>query len=191
MACSVLARVRFVAPVVILYASLVSTSARSIEGQTAPHCRDSILGVPESRQKQVLEFQQRIEAGPFYRELVRQLGKPDSCNSATDESRIRLSYAFHNNARLDAQIDPSIEFSEQRMTLRSLTEKNAMALLHKGEKDAFGNEGCGIRWDRAKRQPREPAGSKQIVYQGKVCNCQARTLYENDLIVALVLSSTC
>jgi len=171
--------------------AFVSTPASSIEGQTSPGCRDSMLGVPASRQKQVLEFQQRVEAGPFYRELVRQLGMPESCESETNEDRIKLSYAFHNNARLEARIDPSIEFSEQRMQLRNLTDKIAVALLQEGEKDAFGKEGCGIKWDRPKRQSGERAGSQEIGYHGDTCNCKARVIYENHSIIALVLTSTC
>jgi hypothetical protein len=171
--------------------AFVSTPASNIEAQTSPGCRDSMLGVPASRQKQVREFRQRVEAGPFYRELVRRLGTPESCASENNEDRIKLSYAFHNNARLEARIDPGIEFSEQRMTLRNLTHKNAIALLQEGEKDSFGKEGCGIEWDRPKKQSGEQAGSQEVVYQGNTCNCKGHVIYENHLIIALVLTSSC
>jgi len=148
--------------------------------------------VPASRQKQVREFQQRVEAGPFYKELLRRLGKPKGCDVKLDGENIALSYVFQHNARLDARVDPSIEYSEQQAQFRGLNGKEALALLKESEKDSFGRDGCGIDWDHPEEElPEESSGSRATVFRGSACNCQARVAYQGNSVVALVLSSAC
>jgi hypothetical protein len=147
--------------------------------------------MPVSSQKQVREFQQRVEAGPFYKKVLQQLGGPQSCNAKLDGDNIRLWYVFRDDARLEAQISSTLESSEQRASFRGLSAKEALALLKKGELDSFGRDGCGIDWNRPEDQAMGgPPGSRATVFRGDACNCQARIVYQGAS-VALVLRSAC
>ena len=73
-----------------------------------------------------------------------------------------------------------------------MTPQSALALLKSAEKELYGAEGCGIRWNSPKREPDDQhPGSSQVVYKGKTCNCQARVVYENNVIVAVLIRSAC
>jgi hypothetical protein len=156
-------------------------------------CSSPDLGsMPGASQKQVRDLEKRVEAGPFYKRMVQLLGKAQSCNVKQDGDSIALSYAFRNDARLDAQANSTIESSLQRAEFRGLNREKALALLKKGESDSYGKDGCGIDWNKPEDQSMEdPPGSRAMVFRGDSCNCQARIVYQGDSVVALVLSSAC
>ncbi len=177
-----------------LLLGLLSLSSHASWSQSQPSlCSPpGVAGMPASSQKQVREFQQRVEAGPFYKKVLQQLGGPQSCNVKLDGDNIRLWYVFRDDARLDAQISSTIESSEQRASFRGLSGKEALALLKKGELDSFGRDGCGIDWNRPEDQAMGgPPGSRATVFRGDACNCQARIVYQGTSVVALVLRSAC
>ena len=186
MACAVLARVRFVTAALVFVASSLAQS----KGSQCP--ADLSAGAPADKKNQVRAFQQVLTAGPFYKELSRRAGKPRACDVALDERGIRLSYSFRGNASLVSQVSAGSESTDQRMQVPSITAKAAMALLKRAEKDAFGQDGCGIAWDHAAEELRgKTAGSREVVYRGDACNCQARLVYAGKSIVALVVRSAC
>ncbi len=149
-------------------------------------------GAPPARQKQVREFQQRVEAGPFYKELLLRLGEPKRCEAKLSGTNITLSYAFRDGAHLDASISPDIEYSAQHAQFRGLDAERALALLKQSERDSFGQDGCGIDWHRQESQSKEEhSTSRAVVYRGSSCNCQARILYSGNAVVGLALSSSC
>src|SRR5438128_7573149 len=105
----------------------ISGSARSME---SPGCSpDSWTGEPAFHQKEVYEFRQQVESGPFYKELVAQLGKPLACKTTVKDGRISFSYSFRKHGHLEACITQSIEVTEQRVQLQSISQKRAIALL--------------------------------------------------------------
>jgi hypothetical protein len=145
-----------------------------------------------SSQKQVRELQRRVEGGPFYKKMLQQLGDPQSCKAKLDGDNIWLSYAFRDDARLDARINSTIESSEQRAAFRGLSRKEALALLKKGESNSFSRDGCGIDWNRPEdRAMADLPGSRETEFRGDSCNCQARVVYQGNVVVALVLRSAC
>lgn len=166
-----------------------SSWAQSQSSQCSP---GDLANLPASRQHQVRELEQRVEAGPFYRKMLRQLGKPNRCDTKLDGENIALSYVFRDDAHLDARVNSSIEYSEQRAEFLGLSREKALALLKKGALDSFGREGCGIDWNQPQEQTAgDTAGSRATVFRGDSCNCQARIVYRGDSVVALVLSSAC
>jgi len=124
--------------------------------------------------------------------MLRRLGKPQGCSVKLDGDNTALQYVFRRNGRLDAKMNPTIEYSEQRAEFGGLSSEEALVLLKKGELDLFGREGCGIDWKQPEDQSTEnPPGSHATVFRGDSCNCQARIVYQGNSVVALVLSSAC
>jgi hypothetical protein len=196
MACPVLGSARFWAAAVLLMLASFGIQVCGAQGQAtqvAAQCSLPDAGnVPESSQKLVREFQQRVEAGPFYVELMRRLGKPKSCSLKLDGDAIALSYVFRHNAHLSTRTNPTIEYSQQRAELRGLSREEAIALLKKAETDSYGRDGCGINWTHSEDEATDdPPKSHATVFRGDSCNCQARIIYAGTSVVALVLSSSC
>ncbi len=189
MACSVLAAIRlFKMPLVMVAASLAASA--SGDGQQTCDFR-SPAGVPEAAKKEIREYEQGLQQGPFYRELARRFGKPLSCSIEFDGRQANFSYVFAGG-RLTARINPAIEFSEQRLDCPPMETKDALRLLKAAEKDAFTPDGCGIRWNRPKTgSSGEIAGAREMVYRGDTCNCKAQLFYQRNLVVAMILKSAC
>jgi hypothetical protein len=192
MARPVLARVRWCAAVLLLAPSLLACHAGKAQS-AAPGCNPPELdAMTAASQKQVHDLQQHIEAGPFYKKMLQQLGKPQSCSVRQEGDAIALSYSFLKDGRLDAQVDAAIESSMLQATLPGLSREKALALLKKGESDSYAKDGCGIDWKKSEDQSMDsPAGAHATVFRGEACNCQARIIYQGDSVVALVLSSAC
>jgi hypothetical protein len=130
------------------------------------------------------DLQQNVTAGPFYKALVTQAGKPLSCHVDIDGGKTTITYSFHNHTELWAQVDHAIEASEQRIKTR-MPMANAIMLLKAAEKDSYKPGGCGIVWDRP------PSKSGETVYRGATCNCQARVTGRGNYAVTLILKSAC
>ena len=154
-------------------------------------CPTEGAAVPAPQRKAFREFQAQVESGPFYRELAGKAGKAEACAIRRDGDNIKLTYTFAEEGRLEATVNPAIEFAEQRASMRSITEQRALALLHDAEKHAFGADGCGIEWKEPEKEVTDAPGSSAVVYRGDACNCQAREVFEGGRITALVLRSAC
>jgi hypothetical protein len=64
--------------------------------------------------------------------------------------------------------------------------------MSRREKEAFGQAGCGIDWSHVAEESQVThAGSREVVYRGDTCNCQGRMIYDNGIVVGLVLRSAC
>jgi hypothetical protein len=192
MACSVPGSARFRATTVVLALASLGGHFNSMQAQATRCSLSGLAGAPPARQKQVREFQQRVEDGPIYKELLLRLGEPERCGAKLSGENIALSYAFRNEAHLDASISPGIEYSEQHAQLRGLNEEKALALLQQSEQDSFGQDGCGIDWNRPESESKEEhSSSRAVVFRGASCNCQARILYRGKAVVGLALKSSC
>jgi hypothetical protein len=190
MACSVPGSARFRATSFVL--ALASLSFNAMQALAARCSPSGLEGAPPARQKQVREFQQRVEAGPIYKELLLRLGEPERCGAKLDGENIAVSYAFRNEAHLDASISPGIEYSEQHAQFRGLDGEKALALLKQSERDSFGQDGCGIDWNRPESESKkESSSSRAVVFRGSSCNCQARILYSGKSVAGLALRSSC
>jgi hypothetical protein len=192
MARPVLARVGLCAAVLLLAPSFLAGRAGCAQS-AAPSCAPpELAAMATASQKQVRDLQQHIEAGPFYKKMLQQLGKPQSCSVRQQGDAIALSYSFSKDAHLEAQTDAAIESSMLRATFPGLNREKALALLKKGESDSYAKDGCGIDWKKPEDQSMDdPPGSHATVFRGDACNCQARIVYQGDAVVALILSSAC
>src|ERR1700678_2271516 len=97
--CSVLRPARSWATVFVL--ALAPSANGSAEQAQATGCSPSgLAGAPAARQKQVREFQQQVETGPLYKELLLRLGESERCGAKLSGENIAPSYAFRNEAHL-------------------------------------------------------------------------------------------
>lgn len=184
-------RGRFLLTLLVFGMSVSTVLSWPAEGQVTSCAPDAMTGIPAEKQNLVREFQKATESGAFYKEMVHRLGEPLSCTKDLDETDIKLSYTFRDHGLLEADTDPAIEFSEERIEQTGFTEQTAMELLKAQEKARFGKDGCGIDWNSPKKVRGENPGSQDVAYAGKACNCQGRIIYEKQSVVALILSSTC
>jgi hypothetical protein len=192
MARAVLAHQGILRAILTVAAASVLAIGSGSQACAARCSQDRQAGVPQSRQSEVREFLQRVESGPFFKELVRRLGRPEVCESGVDEAGITVSYTFHESGSLQARINSALEFSEQRIELRHIDTKTALALLKAAEIYLYGRDGCEIAWNRPTVESVDRrAGSHEVAYQGEVCNCKARVLYVHNAVVGLVLRSAC
>jgi hypothetical protein len=167
----------------------IASGIQSHAGRCVPR---ELAGVTESRQKQARDLEQRVAHGPFYKELQRKFGNPKGCDVKLDGETMTLSYAFRKHGRLQARMNPGIEYSEQRADFRGLNKERAMNLLKAAEANSFGPQGCGINWNT----PEEDAsgshpGIHALVFRGDSCNCQGRVLFDDGAVVGVALSNSC
>ena len=188
MACSVLAPVRLWTAAFVLVVAPFAAFASAAEQDCSAHPGT----VPSSAEPQIRSLQERLRAGPFYRELLLEFGKPLSCNVEFEDGSIGLTYEFRNRAQLTARIDLTIEISEQKMQTPRMKMTKAIALLKAAERDAYRPNGCGIAWDHAADESFSAAdNTHETVYRGTACNCQARVTSRKNYAVSLVLKSAC
>ena len=151
-------------------------------------CPETISESNPELQRTYAEFKRSIESSP----LVGHLGRTVSCDARADDGAIRLTYESPTGAKLEAHRDQAIEFTEQRLSDNGLSRQAALALLQRTERWAFGDKGCSIAW---KKRPALEAdttrGSRELVYRGEACNCQARLVYGGNVVTGLVFRSAC
>jgi hypothetical protein len=142
--------------------------------------------------REIQTLQQQMTEGAFYKELLLRFGKPLKCSVDVQNGTTSLIYTFRHGAHLIAKTNPKIEFSEQRMELVHIDPIKAIALLKQAELDTYRPSGCGISWaSREEESSAGAVGTRETIYWGDTCNCQARLIYKENYVVALVLRSAC
>jgi hypothetical protein len=159
---------------------------------TPPVCAGSLSQASAELLLAYPSFQRDIEDGPLFQALQQRLGPPRSCVRSVQDGGLRLAYKFPKSGALVARVDPRIEFSEQHVNLKGLDEAEAESLLQAAETNTFGTTGCGIAWDQPVTEERGSfGGSREMVYHGDACNCQARVVYDGKKVIGLILRSAC
>ena len=157
-------------------------------GVNTPSCPETISTSDPGRQRSYAEFKRNVESGPF----AQHLDQPLACAARVDDGAIRLTYESAKGGKLEAHRDPAIEFTEQRLSSRGLTEKTALALLQSTERWAFGEKGCSIAWQNSPdREAGATPDSRELAYRGHDCNCQGRLVYSGNVLTGLVFRSAC
>lgn len=173
-------------PIVVL--SLAVATGASGAAVNLPSCPETISASDPALQRTYAEFKRSVESSP----LARRLGRPVSCDARADGGAIRLTYASPTGAKLEAHRDPAIEFTEQRLSENGMSEQAAAALLQHTERWAFGDKGCSIAWTKPPTREAGPTpGARELVYRGDECNCQARLVYDGNVLTGLVFRSAC
>ncbi len=178
--------------VVAVAAHVAACSAGARQAPRELPCSSDLIAATDAVRAEVPAFRGRIEASPFFRAAVEREGAVARCELTVERGALAVSYRFPGGGEVRGRFDPSIELSEISLTVSALSEGRALALLRDEERDAYGEKGCGIRWDEPTREA-SILGSKEPdrVYRGDVCNCQARMATTAAGLVKLLLRSAC
>jgi hypothetical protein len=172
----------------LLLLSLLLPACGPGAGGGAASCPATLGASDAGLQATYAQFRQTLEQGP----VAAALGPVVSCAARAENGALRLEYRFAESARLEAQRDPAIELTEQRLTGARLSREAALALLRRMELQAFGQAGCEIAWSEPPAQEAPAAGdSGALVYRGAVCNCQARLELSAGVVSGLLFRSAC
>ncbi|MEO8662841.1 MAG: hypothetical protein ABI693_30555 [Bryobacteraceae bacterium] len=171
----------------ILGISLLLTAVAFAQGGAPTYRCDSRSPSYSRLKPEIREVPERLKASPFFKELTTRFGPLTSCSLQPQGGKTRLVYVFAKSARLVVVTDPAIEYSEQHVTFKPMSDESALALLKQAEIGTYGAKGCGIAWD----QPKQSPGKRETLYAGDVCNCQARLTRGKKGVVALLLKSAC
>ena len=145
MACAVLGRFGGAALAMVVMASFAIGSAAAM-GEVTPCSPAGLAALPEARQKDVLELQRNVEAGPLFQSLQRWRTQKSGCSMTVVGDNVVFFYSFADHVTLEAKNNSSIEYSEQTVHVRGMRADRALGLLKKSELDAMGAGGCGIDW---------------------------------------------
>jgi len=155
-----------------------------------PICTGSLDDAPPELREVYQSFADGVISGPFFLAIAKQLGAPQNCTRTADgDSGLSLAYVFASGA-LTARLQPDIEFYEQRLDLRGLSEDDAARLLRAEEKAAF-SDGCEISWASPTTENSSIDSSRTVTYRGDTCNCQAGKLYDGNTLIGLFFRSAC
>lgn len=194
MAWPFLASLRFPTAALVLLASpmvVFAQGAQTAQPATMQCTEDPAAKVPASQRETLKELQQGVESGPLYQELVSTSGKPQACKVTREDkfNEVTLTYLLNEQWRLEATINPAVEYLEQNVKLTRITEERALALLMAAVKHSFGGR-CGITW--SKPSERTAPGLREVFYRGNAtCRCAARKVYVGGRITELSVIRTC
>jgi hypothetical protein len=188
----------FAGPLLVVASLLGITCSTPPEGrQAAPpdapaECTVAGRALGPQESDAVAKLRQTVDAGPLYAMLVAATSVA-SCSISIESSRIALDYMFRDGASLRVTHDPRIEYNNQEVRFASPPAEDAVAILTRVERAAFGADGCGIDWSEADTQAAgDEAGVTETIYRGDVCNCHARVRRDaGGRMVGLVFRSAC
>ena len=136
----------------------------------------------------VEKLRQHLSASPLFRAMSARYRKPRSCKAEIEGEKVSMVYLFRGGARLAGTVDASIEYSEERADSLHMEPGKATGLLREAEGYKTPG-GCGIQWSEPEEE--KAAGSRNVIYRGSTCNCQARLVYDGNFVASLVLRSAC
>lgn len=136
------------------------------------------------------DWRKSVEDGPLYKDLVTSGLK--QCGVDQDDGAVVARYSFADASSLTARRDTRIEYLQWAAHFANPQARKPLALLKSTEQAEFGSKGCGIDWQHPETEKGESSGSRDTVFRGDVCNCQARIHRDSSgLVVGVRMSSAC
>ncbi|WP_374568603.1 hypothetical protein [Ideonella sp.] len=163
----------------------------TVAGGEPPAC-ESLGDVTSANRQAAGELQRSVEAGALFSAAAAGTGV-QGCSVWHAGGSVELLYRFRSGGQFTAKRDPAIELTEQRAKLALPPAEDPLRVLRRAERQAFGEQGCGIDWahpdtDAAQGEP----GAIDTVWQGQTCNCRARARRDAlGAVIELALSSAC
>jgi hypothetical protein len=156
----------------------------------APECLSPTGTAPIS--EALTELLKTIESAPLYATLL-SITPLRTCRVTEHSARIVLDYTFADGSVLHVERDSRIEYTLQEARFATPVSLDALEVLTRAERTAFGAQGCGIDWLRPEMQAaKENATVRDTVYRGDTCNCQARVrTAASGRVVGLIFRSAC
>lgn len=125
-------------------------------------------------------------------QAARASGVVVSCEATSQNSLLTLTFRFSDKTSFTIGRDPQIEYTSQEVSFAQPLADDASTILKRGEREAFGADGCGIDWSAGHTEPSADGVSSDRVFRGDVCQCQARIRSDKtSRVIGLLLRSTC
>ena len=186
-----------VACIAIVHAvSLASSCSRPPEParETPPPGIVECVPAPSSTapdSKTLTELRRAAEASPLFQAASARRALV-SCEVTSQTSLLTLIFRFSDKTSFTIGRDPQIEYTSQEVAFAQPLADDASTILKRGEREAFGADGCGIDWSAAQTEPSADGVSSDRVFRGDVCQCQARIRRDRTgRVIGLLFRSTC
>jgi hypothetical protein len=160
-----------------------------VRAEAAVRCPGAAPSSGRTAQRAYPALLKATEQSPFY-QLAARRGPLASCSAAGASGELRLVYSFGTAGRLEVSVNPEFEMSTYTLALEQAGEE-ALLLLVRQEKAAFGAEGCGIDWKAAPAESAEPQeqGTQERIYRAPAgSNCAATVVTRDGKVVRVQLS---
>jgi hypothetical protein len=156
------------------------------------HCGSHGAPPVSAQASAATELRRVVERSPLYRTLVA-AAAVQACDVRQSGDRIAVVYAFRDGASLRVERAAAVEYTSQEARVGRFFRGNAMAVLERVERAAFGKERCGIDWRASAREPVPDRPRARLdVFTGVMCNCQARIgRDERGRVETLAFRSAC
>lgn len=140
-----------------------------------------------------LEFRRQLESSSFFLALTEAIGGIEGeCRTSTQAGILEFSYAFSATVSLRARFQPEISYADHSLIGRSgMTVIDALRYLKLDERDQFGAEGCGIKWESASERGSLQDSGLRERYRGAICNCQGYIDSDSLGVRAIGFRSAC
>ena len=156
-----------------------------------PAC-ESLGDVTSANRQAAGELQRSVESSALFGAAAAGT-RVQGCSVWHAGRSVELLYRFRSGSQFTAKRDPAIELTEQRAKLALPSMDDPLGVLGRAERQAFGEQGCGIDWahpdtEAAKSEP----GATDTVWHGDTCNCRARVRRDAlGTVIELALTSAC
>ena len=187
------ARLFFVCGGLLLAAcSTVPLPGQNATTPPAPQCVGAEKAVPPKDADTIASLRRTVEMGPLYTIPATRSGVT-ACRIGYDEGVITLEYTFRDGGWLHVKRDSRIEYNDQEARFALPPTEDAVAVLTRAERAAFGDKGCGIDFKEKENQPADDdPTATETIFRGDVCNCQARFRTNTaGRVTGLLLRSAC
>lgn len=160
-------------------ALLAATAARA-DGDAAPATPPdlsacaTIVGQPTPAAAGVAAaLLAKIDHNPLYLAAAPATGHARCKLLFQPSGAVQLEYAFKGSA-LTLRNDPQLEYTEQRLRVKSPLRVEPEALLADAEHYLYGEKGCRIDWAQGETlHPAKSSRATETVWHGDVCSCRA------------------
>lgn len=177
-----------------LFAACSGVLAQEMPGKAMKAITCAVEGLPTRLEAAgALSFRRTIEASPLYALPAASEGLVTCRVRHQANSVLVLEYRFRHGGTLTVTRNERIQYLEQEGRFDLPTDEAAEMLLVGAEHAAFGTKGCGIDWHQShNRLAENDPGATETIYEGDVCNCQARIRRRADGNVSrLLFRSAC
>ena len=172
--------------------SAVPSLKQAATAPPVPQCVAPKTPISPEDTETIATLRHSIEMGPLYTVPATRSGVA-ACRIQYEDGVITLEYSFRDGGWLHVKRDSHIEFNNQEARFVLPPAEDAVAVLTRAERAAFGANGCGIDWGQKETQPAaDDSTATETIFRGDVCNCQAR--FRSDAagrVIGLLLRSAC
>jgi len=134
----------------------------------------------------------QAETEPVFLLMKSKLGDPASCSLEQSDADVTLTVTFAHGATLKFLNNQVLELATQEAALPAgsavVSRDEAVKALKATEKEGS-PKGMGVNW--ARLMGPVPAGSADVVAEGKTCNAKAHVQYRGGAVVGFGFSTAC